>query len=155
MFQFSFFLIIQKRGKVKRHLKCIFFYFFFTCSILKPDYIICMCKVFFFICCTDTATIHSDSCLCIWFLGFQSDLHIPVCVVTLITNAYKLLYSQERNLQSAIQRKCKSCQDGSTLLRKTYWFLHYLCTEQCSHSAVKEEVWCLTMCALMPFSISS
>lgn len=71
---------------------------------------------------------HFDSCLLIWFLAFLSDLHIPVCFFLLITDAYKLLYSQEMNLQSALQKKCKSCQVGSSLLWRVYWFLHYLHT---------------------------
>lgn len=49
-------------------------------------------------------------------------------VSLLITDADKLLHSQERNLQSALQQKCKSCQVGSILLWRGCWFLHYLHT---------------------------
>lgn len=77
---------------------------------------------------------HFISCLLIWFsvtsykTTFPDQICTALCVSLLITEADKLLHSQEMILQSALRQKCKSCQVGSILLWSVRWFLHYLHT---------------------------
>lgn len=77
---------------------------------------------------------HFISCLLIWFsvtsykTTFPYQICTSLCVSLLITEADKLLHSQEMILQSALWQKCKSCQVGSILLWSVHRFLHYLHT---------------------------